>query len=82
MLTIHEQFTHQMCDRLETTLMGLGLVRLLQDARRFEEARETLYSLEEGFQGDTDKPSRKRISPEKRGIRRGRHQSLELLSVG
>ena len=30
---------------------GLGLVRLLQDAKRFEEARTTLSSLEHGFQG-------------------------------
>ena len=46
MLAIHDQFTHQTCDRLKTTCMGLGLVRLLQDARRFEEAKATLYSLE------------------------------------
>ena len=46
MLTIHDQFTRQMCDRLTTTCMGLGLVRLLQDAKRFEEARATLCLLE------------------------------------
>lgn len=42
--------------------MGLGLVRLLQDARRFEEARTTLYSLENGFPGvakKSVKPNRK-----------------------
>lgn len=40
--------------------MGVGLVRLLQDARRFEEARTTLYSLESGSQGvEEDKPSQK-----------------------
>ena len=43
MLAIHDQFTHEMRNRLETTVMGLGLVRLLQDARRFDEARTTLY---------------------------------------
>src|ERR1019366_1844135 len=62
MLAIHNQFTHQSCDRLTTTCLGLGLVRLLQDAKRFDEARATLYSLEEGFQGvpvESDEPSRK-----------------------
>ena len=62
MLAIHDQFTRQMRNRLKTTGMGLGLVRLLQDARRFEEARTTLYSLENGFQGvaeESDKPSQK-----------------------
>ena len=60
MLAIHDQFTHQMRNRLKTTGMGLGLVRLLQDAGRFEEARTTLSSLENGFQGvaeESDKPS-------------------------
>jgi hypothetical protein len=58
MRAIHDQFTHQTCDRLKTTCMGLGLVRLLQDAKRFEEARTTLYSLETGFQGaESAKPS-------------------------
>ena len=64
MLATHDQFTQQMCDRLKTTEIGLGLVRLLQDARRFEEAKATLCSLENGFQGDaekSDKPTRKRI---------------------
>ena len=51
MLAIHDQSTHPMCDRLQTAGMGLGLVRLLQDAGRTDEARETLSSLESGFQG-------------------------------
>jgi hypothetical protein len=47
-----------MRSRLRTTAMGLGLVRLLQDAGRTKEARTTLYSLENDFQGiETDKPS-------------------------
>jgi hypothetical protein len=50
MLAIHDQFSDQMRNRLKTTGMGLGLVRLLQDAKRFEEARTTLASLENGFQ--------------------------------
>ena len=60
MLAIHDQFSDQMRNRLTTTGMGLGLVQLLQDAKRFEEARTTLYSLENGFQGGTEesgKPS-------------------------
>ena len=56
MLADHDQFTQQMCDCLKTTCMGLGLVRLLQDAKRFEEARTTLYSLEDVGSG---KPKRK-----------------------
>ena len=62
MLAIHDQFTHQMRNRLKTTGMGLGLVRLLLDAGLTEEARATLSSLEHGFQGiarASDKPSQK-----------------------
>jgi hypothetical protein len=58
MLAIHDQFTHQTCDRLKTTCMGLGLVRLLQDAKRFEEAKATLYSLEDvGSDKQSQRPS-------------------------
>jgi len=63
MLAIHDQFTHQMRNRLKTTAMGLGLVRLLQDAGRTEEARITLSSLENGFHGvaeEADKPGQER----------------------
>jgi hypothetical protein len=62
MLAIHDQFTHQMRNRLKATVMGLGLARLLQDAGRTEEARTTLHSLENGFQGvaeKSNKPNRK-----------------------
>jgi hypothetical protein len=62
MLAIHDPFTLQMRNRLKTTGMGLGLVRLLQDAGLSEEARTTLSSLENGFQGvaeESDKPSQK-----------------------
>jgi hypothetical protein len=60
MLAIHDQLTRQMRDRLQTTCMGLGLVRLLQDARRFDEARTTLYSLENGVQNvESAKPNQK-----------------------
>lgn len=52
MFAVHEPFTQPMRNRLKTTAMGLGLVRLLQDARRFEESRTTLYSLEFGIQSD------------------------------
>ena len=57
MITIHDQFTQQMCDRLTTTCLGLGLVRLLKDAKRFEEARTTLCLLEIGFREGSDKPN-------------------------
>jgi hypothetical protein len=50
MVAIHDTFTARMRNRLKTTGMGLGLVRLLQDAGRTEEARTTLCSLESGFQ--------------------------------
>src|SRR5277367_2751284 len=62
MLAIHDEFTHQMRNRLKTTCVGLGLVRLLQDAKRFEEAKSTLYSLENGFQDvpeESHEPSQK-----------------------
>ena len=55
MLAIHEQFNHQMRRRLKTTGMGLGLVRLLQDAGLIEEARKTLFALENGFQDVSEK---------------------------
>lgn len=45
MNAIHNQFSPQMRNHLQTTAIGLGLVRLLQDAKRFEEARTTLNSL-------------------------------------
>lgn len=62
MRTIHDT---QMGDRLETIVMGLGLVRLLQDARRFEEARATLYSLEESVQGADEKSDKPKRIPRK-----------------
>jgi hypothetical protein len=58
----HDQFTPQMRNRLKTTGIGLGLVRLLLDAGLTEEARATLSSLQHGFQGvptASDKPSQK-----------------------
>jgi diketogulonate reductase-like aldo/keto reductase len=50
MNAIQNQFTQQMRDRLQTNVIGLGLVRLLQDARLFMEARAILHSLECGVQ--------------------------------
>ena len=50
MLAIHDQFSHQMRNRLMTSGMGLGLVRLLQDAKRFEEATTTFHLLENAVQ--------------------------------
>lgn len=51
----HDQFTHQMRDRLKTTAMGLGLVRLLMDAGHTEEARTTLASLQDGLDEESQK---------------------------
>ena len=48
--TKHDQFSPRLRNRLKTTGMGLGLVRLLLDARLAEEARTTLLSLQTGFQ--------------------------------
>jgi hypothetical protein len=62
MLANHDKFTQQMCDRLKTTCMGLGLVRLLQDAKRFEEARATLYLLEGVGSGKPSQKPSKRIT--------------------
>ena len=64
MLAIHDQFTRHMRKRLKVTGIALGLIRLLQDARRFDEARTTLFSLEDGLQGiadeyESDKPNQK-----------------------
>jgi hypothetical protein len=64
MLATHDQFTRQMDNRLKITCIGLGLVRLLQDAKRFDEARTTLYSLENSFQGvpvESDEPRQKPV---------------------
>jgi hypothetical protein len=64
MLATHDQFSHELRNRLKTTAMGLGLVRLLQDARRFEEARTTLYSLENDFQcasEESDEPGQNSV---------------------
>lgn len=46
----NDQFTHQLRNRLKTAGMGLGLVRLLMDSRRTEEARMALASIQNGFQ--------------------------------
>jgi hypothetical protein len=51
MFANHDQFSDQMRNRLKTTGMGLGLVRLLQDAGLTAEVRTTLALLENGFQG-------------------------------
>jgi hypothetical protein len=75
MIATHDQFTRQTHNRLKTTSIGLGLVRLLQDARRFEEARTMFYSLENGFQGvaeESDKPSEQPCKANRlKGVSRG-----------
>ncbi len=61
MLAIHDPLSCPMPNRSKMTGIGLGLVRLLQDAGRIEEARATLSLLENGFQGvaKETKPSQK-----------------------
>jgi hypothetical protein len=62
MFANHDCFSRQIRNRLKTMSMGLGLVRLLQDAGRTEDARTTLVSLDPTFQlvaQDSNKPRRK-----------------------
>jgi hypothetical protein len=54
----HDQFTSLTRIRLKTTSMGLGLVRLLLDARRTEEARTTLSALHNGVRGRIEEAQR------------------------
>jgi hypothetical protein len=74
MVPNHNHFTKQMRTRLETTAIGLGLVRLLQNAGRTEEARAILASLENGFQcaaPESDKASQKPCQPNRcKGVSR------------
>jgi hypothetical protein len=42
----HDPSTEQMGNGLKTTAMGLGLIRLLLDARRTEEAKKMLCFLQ------------------------------------
>ena len=57
-----DQITRQLQDRLKTTGVGLGLLRLQLDAGMTEEARTTLASLQDDFQlllhgvKETEKP--------------------------
>ena len=73
MLAIHDQITNEVSDRLETTAIGLGLVRLLQDAKRFEEARTMLSLLETGIEpaGHRQKPCKRLTRPASKTIRIG-----------
>ena len=58
-----DQITRQLLDRLKTTGVGLGLLRLQLDAGMTEEARTTLASLQNDFQfllhgvKETEKPT-------------------------
>ena len=70
MVATHDQFTSQMRSRLETSGMGLGLVRLLQDAKCFEEARTTLCLLETGHESTTTEPAKLLRKPHRASPRR------------
>jgi hypothetical protein len=80
MTAFHDQATHQMRNRLEFTVRGLGLVRLLQDAGRIYEARTTLSCLENGFKGVAEKskkPNRESLTATGlKGITRRASRSL------
>ena len=76
MLAIHNQLNRQMRNRLKTSVMGLGLLRLLQDAGRIEEASATLYSLENGFQSVAEASDKVSQKPCKANHRR---QGVDLL---
>jgi hypothetical protein len=65
MLTIHDQSTDQMHNRLKTIGMGLGLVRLLQELGLTEEARTTLSSLEIGFESIAEESDKASHNPRK-----------------
>lgn len=62
MLAIHDSFGPQLRNRLQMTVMGLGLVQLLLDTGRTEEARTTLASLQNGYPSAQEaiRPLRKR----------------------
>jgi hypothetical protein len=71
MVAFHDRFSRQMRTRLKTIGMGLGLVRLLQDAGRIGEARTMLSLLESGFQGvplQRSKPSQQACRASRRRL--------------
>ena len=70
----------ELANRLKTTCMGLGLVRLLQDAKRFEEARTTLYPLESDFRSvDVGKSN---LKPCKANRLKGDSSRFSFVSMG
>ena len=84
MRAIHDPFTREMRNRLEITVMGLGLMRLLQDAGRIEEARAILCLLETGSPGaaeKTDRAARQRGANRRQRMAR-RRQRLVCLRAG
>ena len=70
MLAIHNQFSPRLRNRLKTTGIGLGLVRLLQDVGQAEEARTVLSSFENGSQGHPDELDKARLKRLKAAARR------------
>lgn len=65
----NDQFSQQLRDRLKTTTMGLGLVRLLMDTGRAEEARMTLACLQDGLNKEPQRPTASPCSDEDSGYR-------------
>jgi len=63
MYAIHDHFTHGTRQGLKTAGMGLGLVRLLQDAGRTVEAKTILCSLENALDGVTEASNKPNQGP-------------------
>jgi hypothetical protein len=68
MLAIHDRFSRRVRNRLKNIGMGLGLVRLLQDAGRIGEARTVLSGLENGVYGIAGIPIRPPCSIRRRRL--------------
>src|ERR1051325_8002725 len=62
---VSPRFSHRLRSRHKTTGMGLGLVRLLRDSGRADEAKSTLSLLEQGSQGAGEKTDADRQPPAK-----------------
>jgi uncharacterized protein HemY len=62
MLASHDSFSPELRHRLQNAVMGLGLVRLLLDTGRTQEAQSTLASLQNGYPSVQEalRPLRKR----------------------
>jgi hypothetical protein len=81
MLATHGHFTPKVRNRLKTTCIGLGLVRLLQDAGRTEEARMTLASLQSRLQGGPMAPDESSQKPCKANRLKGASRRFSFVAL-